>query len=223
MTVLVGQSRGAMLLSKLEMRTATIGVVGLGYVGLPLAAATARAGFKVIGFDVDNSKVEKLKTGRSYIGAVTDETLQSVMSDGSFRPTSDFAAFAECDVISICVPTPLTKQREPDLSFVENTTRAIAAHLRKDQLIVLKSTTYPGTTDEVMKPILEAGGYRSGRTSFSAILPNAKIRAAPDSKPRPFPRLSPAMVRSRPRWSRSSMARSSTRSFLFQASRSPKW
>lgn len=171
MTVLVGQSRGAMLLSKLEMRTATIGVVGLGYVGLPLAAATARAGFKVIGFDVDNSKVEKLRTGRSYIGAVTDETLQSVMSDGSFRPTSDFAAFAECDVISICVPTPLTKQREPDLSFVENTTRAIAAHLRKDQLIVLESTTYPGTTDEVMKPILEAGGYRSGRDFFLGYSP----------------------------------------------------
>src|SRR4051812_15516646 len=115
--------RGALLLSRLENRTATIGVVGLGYVGLPLAAVTARAGFKVIGFDVDRSKVEKLKTGRSYIGAVSDEALQSIMAEGSFTPTSDFASFAECDVISICVPTPLTKQREPDLSFVENTTR----------------------------------------------------------------------------------------------------
>ncbi|ESY45893.1 UDP-N-acetyl-D-glucosamine dehydrogenase [Mesorhizobium sp. LNJC372A00] len=163
--------RGALLLSRLENRTATIGVVGLGYVGLPLAAVTARAGFKVIGFDVDHSKVEKLKTGRSYIGAVSDETLQSIMAEGSFTPTCDFASFAECDVISICVPTPLTKQREPDLSFVENTTRAIADYLRKDQLIVLESTTYPGTTDEVMKPILEAGGYRSGRDFFLGYSP----------------------------------------------------
>lgn len=171
MNVHTDQTRGALLLSRLENRSATIGVVGLGYVGLPLVAATAHAGFKVIGFDVDRTKVEKLKTGRSYIDAVSDEALQAIVSVGSFMPTSDFARFAECDVISICVPTPLTKQREPDLSFVENTTRAIAAYLRRDQLIVLESTTYPGTTDEVMKPILEAGGLRSGRDFFLGYSP----------------------------------------------------
>ncbi|WP_245279052.1 nucleotide sugar dehydrogenase [Mesorhizobium loti] len=171
MNVHTDQTRGALLLSRLENRSATIGVVGLGYVGLPLVAATAHAGFRVIGFDVDRSKVEKLKTGRSYIDAVSDEALQAIVSAGSFMPTSDFARFAECDVISICVPTPLTKQREPDLSFVENTTRAIAAYLRRDQLIVLESTTYPGTTDEVMKPILEAGGLRSGRDFFLGYSP----------------------------------------------------
>jgi UDP-N-acetyl-D-glucosamine dehydrogenase len=171
MTILADQARGAVLLSKLETRTATIGIVGLGYVGLPLATATARAGFKVIGFDIDHSKIEKLKVGRSYIGAVTDEVLHAVMAEGLFRSTSDFTELAACDVVSICVPTPLTKQRDPDLSFVENTTRAIAAHLRKNQLIVLESTTYPGTTDEVMKPILEATGYKSGRDFFLGYSP----------------------------------------------------
>ncbi|AZN97295.1 nucleotide sugar dehydrogenase [Mesorhizobium sp. M9A.F.Ca.ET.002.03.1.2] len=171
MTILVDHSRGATLLSKLEARTAMIGIVGLGYVGLPLAAATAHAGFRVIGFDADHTKVEKLKTGRSYIGAVTDKALQAMMAGGAFRPTFDFVDFAQCDVLAICVPTPLTKQREPDLSFVESTTRAIAGHLRKDQLIVLESTTYPGTTDEVMKPILEASGYRSGRDFFLGYSP----------------------------------------------------
>ncbi|RTL93802.1 MAG: nucleotide sugar dehydrogenase, partial [Hyphomicrobiales bacterium] len=168
---LVEQARGATLHSRLESRTATIGVIGLGYVGLPLAAVAARAGFRVIGFDIDNSKVERLKAGRSYIGAVTDEALQDISASGSFRATSDFAILEECDVISICVPTPLTKQREPDLSFVEGTTRAIAAHLRKDQLVVLESTTYPGTTDEVMKPILEATGHKSGRDFFLGYSP----------------------------------------------------
>lgn len=171
MNIMLEHARGSLLLARLEARAATIGIVGLGYVGLPLAAATARAGFKVIGFDVDHSKIEKLRAGRSYIGAVTDETLQPMVRDGSFRASSDFAQLAECDVISICVPTPLTKQREPDLSFVENTTRAIAQHLRRDQLIVLESTTYPGTTDELMKPILEAGGLRSGRDFYLGYSP----------------------------------------------------
>ncbi|UCI26466.1 nucleotide sugar dehydrogenase [Mesorhizobium sp. B2-8-5] len=168
---LVEQARGATLHSKLESRMATIGVIGLGYVGLPLAAVAARAGFRVIGFDIDNSKVERLRAGRSYIGAVADEALQDISAGGRFQATSDFAALEECDVISICVPTPLTKQREPDLSFVEGTTRAIAAHLRKHQLVVLESTTYPGTTDEVMKPILEATGHKSGRDFFLGYSP----------------------------------------------------
>lgn len=223
MTILVDHSRGATLLSKLEARTATIGIVGLGYVGLPLAAATARAGFKVIGFDADHAKVEKLKTGRSYIGAVTDEALQAMMADGAFRPTFDFADFAQCDVLSICVPTPLTKQREPDLSFVETTTRAIAGHLRKDQLIVLESTTYPGTTDEVMKPILEGADTNPVATFSSDTRLSGKIRAALVSRPPPFRRLWQETARPRPGWWRNSTARSSTRLCRFQASRSQRW
>lgn len=165
------QKRAASLFSRLETRTATIGVVGMGYVGLPLSSAAAEAGFNVVGFDVDRSKVEKLNAGRSYIDAVSDADLQSYLSASRFRATNDFTVFKECDVIAICVPTPLTKQREPDLSFVEHTTRAIAKHLRKEQLIVLESTTYPGTTDDLMKPILEAAGLRSGRDFFLGYSP----------------------------------------------------
>lgn len=165
------QSRASTLFSRLETRTATIGIVGMGYVGLPLASTAARAGFTVIGFDVDKTKVEKLNAGRSYIDAVRDDALQSHIDGDRFQATCDFALFEECDVIAICVPTPLTKQREPDLSFVEDTTRAIAKRLRKNQLVVLESTTYPGTTDEVMKPILEATGLRSGRDFFLGYSP----------------------------------------------------
>lgn len=168
---IIAPARGATLHSNLGTRTATVGVVGLGYVGLPLAAAAAKAGFKVIGFDVDASKVDKLVTGRSYIDAVSDKDLQAQIDAGRFSATTDARIFAECDVISICVPTPLTKQREPDLSFVEKTTREIARHLRRDQLIVLESTTYPGTTDDLMKPILEQSGLRSGRDFFLGYSP----------------------------------------------------
>ncbi|MBU0584409.1 MAG: nucleotide sugar dehydrogenase [Alphaproteobacteria bacterium] len=164
-------ARAASLFSKLETRTATVGIVGMGYVGLPLASAVARAGFNVIGFDIDRSKVEKLNGGKSYIDAVSDAALQSHMAEKLFRASCDFAQFEECDVIAICVPTPLTKQREPDLSFVEKTTRSIAQHLRKEQLVLLESTTYPGTTDELMKPILEATGLRSGRDFFLGYSP----------------------------------------------------
>jgi nucleotide sugar dehydrogenase len=190
---------------------------------LPLATATPRAGFKVIGFDIDHSKIEKLKVGRSYIGAVTDEVLHAVMAEGLFRSTSDFTELAACDVVSICVPTPLTKQRDPDLSFVENTTRAIAAHLRKDQLIVLESTTYPGTTDEVMKPILERPDTNRGGISSSDIRLSERTPAAPASRPPPFRKSSPGMVRSRPSWLRSSTARSSTRWCPFRVSGSRRW
>jgi UDP-N-acetyl-D-glucosamine dehydrogenase len=171
MAVTKDQVRAATLLSRIEGRSATVGVIGLGYVGLPLAAAAMRSGFSVIGFDVDRMKIEKLEAGRSYIDAVTDEDLSDHMAAGRFAATGDFARLAECDAIAICVPTPLTKQREPDLSFVEGTTRVIARHLRKDQLIILESTTYPGTTDEVMKPILEATGLKSGKDFYLGYSP----------------------------------------------------
>jgi UDP-N-acetyl-D-glucosamine dehydrogenase len=150
------------LVARINERRAVVGVIGLGYVGLPLAAASGRAGFKTIGFDIDQSKLAPLNAGHSHIDAVTDADLSLLVSDGRFLATDDFTQLGICDVIIICVPTPLTKQREPDLSFIENTARAIARHLRRGQLIVLESTSYPGTTREVLKPVLEATGMRSG-------------------------------------------------------------
>ncbi len=165
------QTRGAGLSERLGNKSAVIGVVGLGYVGLPLGAAAARAGFRVIGFDTDTTKAEKLNAGSSYIDAVSDDALKEIIAEGRFRAVTDPAVYAECDVICICVPTPLTRQREPDLSFVADTARAIAAHLRHDQLIILESTTYPGTTDEVMLPVLEETGLRNGRDFFVGYSP----------------------------------------------------
>ncbi len=150
------------LSGKIATGKARAGVIGLGYVGLPLAITLARSGFAVTGFDIDPDKIVALDAGRSYIEAVTDAALASEAKTGRFHSTSDFAQLATCDVIVICVPTPLTKHRDPDLSFVEATSRSIAATLRPGQLIVLESTTYPGTTDDVVKTILEETGLKSG-------------------------------------------------------------
>ncbi len=161
----------ASLLSKLEARQARAGVVGLGYVGLPLAVAIVRAGFSVTGFDVDPEKVTELSSGRSYISTIPSEGVAESMATGRFEPTADFAKLGECDVIVICVPTPLTKYREPDLRFVEETGRTIAKTLRPGQLVALESTTYPGTTDEVLKPLLEASGLKCGVDFFLGFSP----------------------------------------------------
>ncbi|OYW54091.1 MAG: UDP-N-acetyl-D-glucosamine dehydrogenase [Rhizobiales bacterium 12-68-15] len=133
--------------------------------------ASARGGFPTVGFDIDPDKVASLNAGHSYIGAVASDELAGHTASGGFRATADFAELAACDVIIICVPTPLSKQREPDLTFVEVTTRVIASHLRPGQLVILESTTYPGTTQDVVKPILEAGGLRSGQDFFLAFSP----------------------------------------------------
>ncbi|RCS22749.1 nucleotide sugar dehydrogenase [Phyllobacterium salinisoli] len=167
----VSRSTSDRLLERISTRTAQVGVIGLGYVGLPLAIATARAGFPVSGFDIDRQKIENLNAGRSYIEAVTSDALALQLADGRFRATADFAELAACDVIIICVPTPLTKQREPDLSFVTDTVQVIADNLRHGQLIVLESTTYPGTTDGVMKPILEKNGLKSEMDFFVGFSP----------------------------------------------------
>ncbi|UCI29310.1 nucleotide sugar dehydrogenase [Mesorhizobium sp. B4-1-4] len=159
------------LLNRISTRAAQVGVIGLGYVGLPLAVAVARAGFPVSGFDIEAQKVESLNNGRSYIEAVTSTALASQVASGRFRATADFAELAVCDVIIICVPTPLTKHREPDLSFVRNTAGTIAKHLRLGQMIVLESTTYPGTTDDVIKPILEETGLQSKADFFLGFSP----------------------------------------------------
>ncbi|AZO03048.1 MULTISPECIES: nucleotide sugar dehydrogenase [unclassified Mesorhizobium] len=159
------------LLNRISTRAAQVGVIGLGYVGLPLAVAVARAGFPVSGFDIEAHKVQSLNNGQSYIEAVTSTALAGQVASGRFRATADFAELAVCEVIIICVPTPLTKNREPDLSFVRNTAGTIAKHLRPGQLVVLESTTYPGTTDDVIKPILEETGLRSKIDFFLGFSP----------------------------------------------------
>ncbi|HZB91935.1 MAG TPA: nucleotide sugar dehydrogenase [Stellaceae bacterium] len=152
-------------------REAVIGVIGLGYVGLPLVGALTQNGFTVVGFDIDGEKVAILNAGRSFIRHIPHETIAEVVRQRRFRAVTDFAEIAKVDAVLICVPTPLTRHREPDLSYITGTTRSIAPHLKPGHLIVLESTTYPGTTREVMLPILERGGLKSGRDFFLGYSP----------------------------------------------------
>ncbi|GLS32806.1 UDP-N-acetyl-D-glucosamine dehydrogenase [Mesorhizobium albiziae] len=165
------QSTYECLLEKISSREARVGIIGLGYVGLPLAMAIARASFPATGFDIDPEKIVTLNDGRSYIEAVTPDALASEVSGGRFHATSEFSELEACDVVIICVPTPLTRHRDPDLSFVRNTAKVIARYLRRGQLIVLESTTYPGTTDDVVKVILEESGLKSGTDFFVGFSP----------------------------------------------------
>jgi UDP-N-acetyl-D-glucosamine dehydrogenase len=158
-------------LARIEDRSARIGIIGLGYVGLPLAQSFAEGGFGVIGFDVDPAKVETLSRGDSYIKHIPKEMVQALSNDGRFTATTDPAALSKTDAILMCVPTPLTRHREPDVSAVTGSTEMLAKVLQPGQLVVLGSTTYPGTTDEVVKPILEAGGLVAGRDFFLAYSP----------------------------------------------------
>lgn len=160
-----------MLLEKIQKRNATVGVIGLGYVGLPLAIQFVKTGFTVTGFDLDEEKIKYLREGKSYIKHIPVDQIKILKDSGNFRPTTNFGYLKETDCIIICVPTPLTKQREPDLSYVLDTARMIARHLRKGQLIVLESTTYPGTTDTDMRKILEAKGLKAGKDFFLAFSP----------------------------------------------------
>lgn len=158
------------LLGRIQSRAATVGVIGLGYVGLPLARALARAGFRVLGFDIDAAKVEKLNAGLSYIKQIPDATIAEMRAN-RFEATDAFTRLGEADAILICVPTPLTDAREPDLSYVINSAHAIAGQLRKGQLIVLESTTYPSTTRGDVLPVLERTGLRAGEDFFLAFSP----------------------------------------------------
>ena len=152
-------------------RAATVAVIGLGYVGLPLIKAVVDAGFTGIGIDIDPEKIRKLESGISYIDGFDPEWFTARIAERRFLPTTDFAALRDADAIVICVPTPLTRHREPDLSYVEGTARSIVPHLRRGQLVVLESTTYPGTTTEVLVPILEASGLTCGEDFFVAFSP----------------------------------------------------
>jgi UDP-N-acetyl-D-glucosamine dehydrogenase len=152
-------------------KTACVGVVGMGYVGLPLAMAVARAGFKVLGFDTDAAKVSSLNSGTSYIDAVSASELKKQTSAKLFSATSNAADYGHCDVIVVCVPTPLTRHREPDLAYIRMTSEAIARHMRSGTLVVLESTTYPGTTTEVMTPILASKGLAPQKDFFVGYSP----------------------------------------------------
>lgn len=158
------------LLSRIERQEACVGIIGLGYVGLPLAHAFTTAGFPVLGFDIDPTKVARLEAGESYIGHIPAAGIQ-VMRDQGFRATDNFGRLHEPDAILICVPTPLTPARDPDLRYIVTSTEAIAARLRPGQLVVLESTTYPGTTREVVLPILARSGLEPGRDFFVAFSP----------------------------------------------------
>ncbi len=156
---------------KIRRREARIAVLGLGYVGLPLALAFAENGFDVLGFDTDEAKVSTLARGESYIADVSPEPIAAAVADRRLEATADFGRLAEGDALLICVPTPLDESRRPDLGYVESTARAIADRLRPGQLVALESTTWPGTTEEVLKPILETSGLACGREVFLAFSP----------------------------------------------------
>ena len=144
-----------MLRKKLENKTAILGVIGLGYVGLPLAVEKAKSRYKTIGFDIQDEKVNMVNKGINYIGDVVDEDLKQIVSEGVFSATTDFSVVASADTVCIAVPTPLDKYQQPDLSYVKASAESIVPYMHKDMLIVLESTTYPGTTEEILKPILE--------------------------------------------------------------------
>jgi UDP-N-acetyl-D-glucosamine dehydrogenase len=158
------------LLARVQSKSATVGIIGLGYVGLPLARAFASAGFRVLGFDIDTAKVEKLNAGKSFIKQIPDDTVAAMRAAG-FEATASFDRLSEADAILICVPTPLTEAREPDLTYVVNSASAIASRLRRGQLVVLESTTYPTTTRNVMLPVLERAGLTVGEDFFVAFSP----------------------------------------------------
>lgn len=158
-------------LEKIKSKQATIGIVGLGYVGLPLAQAFCRQGVKTVGFDIDQKKIDEIEAGRSYIKHIGDDVIQNMCADGLFQVTTDFAKITDVDVIIICVPTPLSKHREPDLGPVLNTGKTIMPHLQKGQLVILESSTYPGTTDTELAGVLAQSGLKKDEDFYLAYSP----------------------------------------------------
>ncbi len=177
------------LARRIEQRTARVAVVGLGYVGLPLAETFAWGGFPVLGFDIDEAKVAKLLRGESYIGHICPERVAELVGGGRFDATSDPSRFVEADAIVICVPTPLGEAREPDLSCVVQTAETIRPHLRAGQLVVLESTTYPGTTEDLLLPLLEESGLKAGRDFFLAYSPEREDPGNRDFATRNIPKV----------------------------------
>lgn len=160
-----------MLLNKISEKKITVGVVGLGYVGLPLAVEKAKAGFKTIGFDVQAQKVNMVNAGNNYIGDVVDDDLKEIVASGMLSATTDFSFVKDVDFIAICVPTPLDSHQQPDISYVKSSAEEIAKYLTKGTMVVLESTTYPGTTEELLKPILESSGLVCGEDFYLGFSP----------------------------------------------------
>ena len=161
-----------LLLERIRNKNIKVGVVGLGYVGLPLAVEKAKAGFETIGFDIQASKVDAVNSGHNYIGDVVDSDLKKLVETGMLKATTDFSFVKETDFIAICVPTPLDVHQQPDISYVKSSTEAISKYLKKNTMVVLESTTYPGTTEELIKPILEEGsGLKCGEDFYLGFSP----------------------------------------------------
>ncbi|HBI24228.1 MAG: UDP-N-acetyl-D-glucosamine dehydrogenase [Nitrospirae bacterium RIFCSPLOW2_12_42_9] len=177
------------LISKIENRSARIGIIGLGYVGLPLVLRFCEEGFKVIGFDVDPRKIENLNQGRSYIKHIPSEAISRFSTGGIFHATLDMSQLKNADAIIICVPTPLTDKREPDMRYVEGTTQEIAKWLRKGHLISLESTTYPGTTEEILLPLFQKKGLKVGEDFFLVFSPEREDPANPQFHTRTIPKV----------------------------------
>lgn len=159
------------LLDKIKNKSAVVGIVGLGYVGLPLAVEFAKAGYRTIGFDVQEKKVKAVNEGRNYIGDIVGDTLKDLVKKNRFSATSDFAFIKKVDAVCICVPTPLDQYQQPDISYVKGSTESVAKFAHRGMVIILESTTYPGTTEELLKPILEAGGLKCGEDFYLAFSP----------------------------------------------------
>lgn len=177
------------LISQLEARDALIGIIGLGYVGLPLSAAAHGAGFRVLGFDVDDGKIDKLTRGESPVGTVPDAVVSKMRAAGGFDATSEVDALRAADVLIICVPTPIDRHRNPDLSYIVSTAEMIETILRPGQMVVLESTTYPGTTTEVVKPILERTGLVAGEDFLLAYSPEREDPGNPSFETSTIPRV----------------------------------
>jgi UDP-N-acetyl-D-glucosamine dehydrogenase len=177
------------LIKKLNNKTAVIAIVGLGYVGLPLMLRFVEVGYKVLGIDIDETKVSQLNEGRSYIEHISPEKIARAVKSGRFEATSDFSYGAKADALILCVPTPLNKYREPDLSFVLNTTDALVPFLRSGQVVSLESTTYPGTTDEELKPRIESKGLRVGQDIFLVFSPEREDPGNPDFETHTIPKV----------------------------------
>ncbi len=174
---------------KVGNRTLTAGIVGLGYVGLPLARLFTSQGFKVLGLDIDRTKTEKLMRGESYIGHIPASMIAEMRQDDRLRATPDFSRVGEADTLSICVPTPLDRAKQPDLTAVRRTAEALTPHLRPGQLVILESTTYPGTTTEVVLPILERSGLKIGEEIFLGYSPEREDPANPQFTARTIPKV----------------------------------
>jgi UDP-N-acetyl-D-glucosamine dehydrogenase len=177
------------LIDKIERRAARCGVIGLGYVGLPLALEFARVGFRVVGIDLDEGKVQAIQDGRSYIVDVSDEEIARPVREGKFSATTDFSVISGLDTINICVPTPLRKTKDPDLTYVVSAVNEIRRYLRPGQLVILESTTYPGTTEEVVLPTLEASGLEVGRDFCLAFSPERIDPGNPNFGTRNIPKV----------------------------------